>query len=154
MQPNPFIREDSYLSTLYFAYGANLNRTSMRERCPAAIPCGAYRLEGFRLVFRTVADIEPAPGEAVHGVLWRITPECLRSLDVFEGYPDVYDHRFLTLEDGGDALYYKMNTTGYAPPPQRYYQTLREGYDDFALPPERLTDAYAFSEAREGLVLP
>lgn len=142
------IPEASYLSALYFAYGANLNRESMRDRCPAAIAFGPYRMEGFRLVFRNVADIEPAPGEAVHGVLWRITPECLRSLDCFEGYPEVYDHRFFTLAEGTDVLYYKMNASGYGLPPMGYYEALCQGYEDFDLPLERLTHAYAFTEAQ------
>jgi hypothetical protein len=73
----------------------------MRERCAAAIPFGEYHLEGFRLVFRTVADIEPVGGEGVHGMLWHITPACLRALDIFDGYPTHYDHWFFEREGGG-----------------------------------------------------
>jgi gamma-glutamylcyclotransferase (GGCT)/AIG2-like uncharacterized protein YtfP len=141
--------ENGYLSILYFAYGANLNLRAMQHRCPAAIPHGPYRLDGYRLVFRTVADIEPAPVASVHGVLWHITPTCLRSLDRFEGYPTLYDHQFFQLDNGIEVLFYQMNETGYGVPPEGYYEDLRQGYEDFALPQSSLTRAYTLTEQRE-----
>ena len=42
---------------LYIAYGSNMNRDQMSVRCPHAKPLGAYYLDGWRLVFRGVADI-------------------------------------------------------------------------------------------------
>ena len=44
----------------YFAYGSNLNLKQMETRCPNAELVSAAELEGFKLVFRGVLDIERA----------------------------------------------------------------------------------------------
>ena len=74
----------------YFAYGANTNNENMKYRCPLAINLGKLILPDYRLVFRGVADIEPYAGSSVQGVLWEITEDCEKSLDVYEGYPHLY----------------------------------------------------------------
>ena len=81
---------------LYFAYGSNINLEQMAVRCPAAQVVGPAVLDGYELLFRGnrrgtgVATIEPLAGSQVHGLLWMLTPECERSLDVYEGYPSLY----------------------------------------------------------------
>ncbi len=83
-------REESFL---YFAYGANMSGKIMRERCPAARPLGPACLHGYELVFSLpskrwggfVADVRPAAGRCVWGVLWELGPEDLARLDVIEG---------------------------------------------------------------------
>src|SRR5258705_1324476 len=61
---------------LHFAYGSNMSRTLMRQRCPGATELGPARLEGHRFIITRAgyASVEPAPGQAVHGVLWRVNP--------------------------------------------------------------------------------
>lgn len=78
---------------LYFAYGSNINLEQMDYRCPDATVVGPVVLENYELLFRRggFATIEPKKGERVHGLLWSITPECERSLDLYEGYPRFYD---------------------------------------------------------------
>jgi gamma-glutamylcyclotransferase (GGCT)/AIG2-like uncharacterized protein YtfP len=84
---------------LYFAYGSNMLVEQMRERCPSASFVCVAGLEGYRLAFtRTakgnwkgcgVADVVPAPGQRVWGVVFRIDELDLGSLDRSEGYrPD------------------------------------------------------------------
>ena len=81
---------------LYFAYGSNINLEQMAQRCPDAEVVGPVVLEDYELLFRGnragcgVATIEPLPGSQVHGLLWKLTPECERSLDFYEGYPRLY----------------------------------------------------------------
>ena len=81
---------------MYFAYGSNINLDQMAYRCPAAQVVGPVVLEGYELLFRGnasgngVATIKPKEGQQVHGLLWRITPGCERSLDLYEGYPHLY----------------------------------------------------------------
>ena len=72
--------------TLYFAYGANMNRATMRVRCPAAQALGPARLPGWRFViFRDgYASVEPWPGRSVHGILWRLGPRELSVLNAYE----------------------------------------------------------------------
>ena len=49
----------------YFAYGINLNHSSMHSLCPFAVPIGKYELPDHRLVFRGVADVEYCEGHSV-----------------------------------------------------------------------------------------
>ena len=97
---------------LYFAYGSNINLEQMAVRCPAAQVVGPAVLDGYELLFRGnrrgtgVATIEPLPGSQVHGLLWKLTPECERSLDVYEGYPRLYEKENITVRtgDGKDVV--------------------------------------------------
>jgi hypothetical protein len=45
-----------------------------------------------------------------------------------------------------------MNAGDYGVPPRGYYETLRQGYEDYALPPEQLSQAYAFAPECEETV--
>lgn len=139
---------------LYFAYGANLNRAHMNERCPTAEPLGPAVLPDHRLVFRCVADLEPVRGEFAVGVLWRIRHTDEVALDRYEGYPIVYGKAERTVYMPDDqtaaAMLYLMNRDGHAPPAQAYLQGIRQGYRDFELP-ETLLDAAVARARRPGL---
>lgn len=123
----------------YFAYGSNLNIRQMIHRCPKAKPVCRYTLEGFRLVFRGVADVVEDENSVVHGALWRITDECERSLNKYEGYRvsqlGLYVKRHLV--DGDKRImFYVMNPyrgLKINPPSPTYYGTIMEGYDDFRI---------------------
>ena len=105
---------------LYFAYGSNINLEQMAVRCPAAQVVGPAVLDGYELLFRGnrrgtgVATIEPLPGSQVHGLLWKLTPECERSLDVYEGYPRLYEKENITVRtgDGKDVVVMAYIMTG------------------------------------------
>lgn len=75
---------------LYFAYGSNMNQWQMAYRCPNAEPLGEGKLAGWQMAERMYADIEPAEGKAVHGLVWAVTSRCIRSLDRYEGFPTTY----------------------------------------------------------------
>ncbi len=128
--------------SLYFAYGANTNLAAMASRCPLAVPNGRMTLNDHRLVFRGVADVEQCKGRVTFGALWWITSRCERSLDAFEGFPDLYTKQYgrLTL-DGVEQLvmFYTMTSPSYEAPPYTVYErTLREGYASFGLPTEQI----------------
>tara|TARA_B100001939_G_scaffold223955_1_gene192732 strand:- start:177 stop:638 length:462 start_codon:yes stop_codon:yes gene_type:complete len=134
----------------YYAYGANLNMDNMRYRCPNAQALCPMELSDYRLCFRGVADIEPCKGDVVHGALWKITKQCEKALDVFEGYPHLYSKRYFDVKFGGDlkrdfgehnrVMVYVMNRKGYSYPSDAYVQTIAQGYEDFALPVRSLID--------------
>ncbi len=88
-------------SSLYFAYGSDINLDQMAYRCPDARVVGPVTLEGYELLSRRggFATIGPCEGSKVHGLLWSITQECERSLDHYEGYPRFYDKRMVTVRD-------------------------------------------------------
>ncbi len=79
---------------LYFAYGSNLDPTQMRLRCREARYIGKARLDGYRLSFprwskiraSAIVGLEPAPGEAVWGVLYQVADGDIGRLDQWEGY--------------------------------------------------------------------
>lgn len=125
---------------LYFAYGANLNKTSMSLRCPRAAPYQSLVLRGWQLDFAHHATIRPHPGRTVQGALWRITEDCERSLDAFEGYPDYYTKRILE-QDGREFMVYIMNPPLTGSPGAGYLHVIEQGYQDWNLDFECLDQA-------------
>ena len=130
---------------LYFAYGMNTNREEMAYRCPTAIPLGKAILPGYRFEFKSFATIVPSPKESVEGVLWTITEQDEKSLDILEGYPDFYDKKNVSVIHN-DLTYIAMTyimgprEQGYAPS-DGYYSMVSEGYQSFGLSQRQLLDA-------------
>ena len=122
---------------LYGAYGANLNMANMEVRCPQAKPILGFNLVGYRLVFNGVADIIKDKDTKVPIGLWQITKECEKSLDRYEGYPHLYKKIKLKIDvpgfKGQKVMFYVMRRKGVALPPASYFNTIAQGYDDFAL---------------------
>ena len=77
----------------------------MAYRCPKAEVVETVRLEGYRLTFAAagsgLATIFPEEGSHVDGVLWSLTGDCEKSLDLYEGYPDFYDKQEITVKNKG-----------------------------------------------------
>jgi len=82
---------------IYFAYGSNIDPAQWAERCPASPFLAVARLDGHRLHFPrrspvrlcAVASIERSAGEAVWGVLYRMSADDFADLDRREGhFPD------------------------------------------------------------------
>lgn len=116
----------------YFAYGANTNIMAMAQRVPYAQLLGAASLLDCRFRFALHADVVPAPGQKVQGVLWEITEECLALLDNFEGFPHYYGRReaiVLFNNEIDTAIIYYMQP-GYQDhePNDAYFQLCLEGY--------------------------
>lgn len=125
--------------TLMFAYGSNLNLSQMAKRCPAAVPIGRLKLNGWKLVFRGVADVIREDGATCWGGVWRITPRCEQALDVYEGVRSgMYRREWIpvkkTPQGETEMLVYVMNSTGIMPPSQYYLDVIRDGYHDFRMP--------------------
>jgi len=85
----------------YFAYGSNMNERLFRERRHMTpIETRTARLDSFRLCFTVVggrrpgvsapANIKPAPGAAVHGVLYLLPLRKFARLDASEGRQYAY----------------------------------------------------------------
>lgn len=133
---------------LYFAYGSNLCTYSMSQRCPAARPVGTAMLMDWRMTFRGVADVEPAPGEIAYGAVWQITRKCEDALDRYEGVSGgFYSKEYMTVEtESGpqEALVYVMNyryIDNCSMPSKSYLGTIARGYRDFNLPDKALSAA-------------
>ncbi|MYC77392.1 gamma-glutamylcyclotransferase [Candidatus Poribacteria bacterium] len=124
---------------IYFAYGSNMNRPHMQQRCPGVTHIGKFQLEGFRLVFKYHADIIPTEGCIVHGGLWNITEDHEEALDTYEGYPDYYGKYY---QDG--VMFYRMREgyeKDFEAPSKWYLKTIIQGYRDFGLTQEEFEES-------------
>ena len=120
----------------YLAYGSNLNVRQMAMRCPEAKPIEAVVIEGWHLVFRGVADIEPKTDGMLSAGIWKITDKCEKALDAYEGFPRLYGKIFFNFEVQGKmqrVMSYQMNRSNYAYPSKSYYDCIADGYRDFNL---------------------
>lgn len=116
----------------YFAYGMNTNIQQMANRAPKARCIGAAYVPFYRFRFAYHADIVPDRSSRVHGVLWKITEQCRRALDILEGYPDYYNVCEVDVHHKGQlyvAETYFMNP-GHEEdfPSDHYLQMVKEGY--------------------------
>jgi len=140
---------DSSPRRLYFAYGSNLCRAQMAERCPSALPLAPYALPEHRLAFvgegnarwgqGGVATVIPQPGSSVPGALWLLTPACEAALDRFEGVEIGRYNRdeVLLQHEGQPVLIYIASPDRGAgnKPNRRYLDVILQGYANWHLDP-------------------
>lgn len=135
----------------YFAYGMNVDPEGMARRCPDAKLLGVAVLKDHRLVFRGgFATVEPALGNNVKGVLWKITEKDLRTLDIFESYPDFYERKkvdVIATDVVSDVIVYYMKRVyhlGYPNPNTE--EAMLKGYVRFGIDVEQIDRAVKFAE--------
>ncbi len=109
-------------------------------RCPGARIVGAAELKGFELLFKgrrydAVATVEPLKGGSVPVLLWDISRNHERALDVFEGWPRVYRKETRKVKFEGKSrpgmLYVMTAGHGCGDPSSAYYTRIRDGYKRF-----------------------
>ena len=140
---------------LYIAYGSNLDRRQMARRCPTAEVVCSGMLYGHELLFRgsqfgAVATVEPKPGACVPVLVWKIKPSDERALDLYEGYPHLYEKESVAVRDHAGrqltVMAYVMTDgdrwRSPALPSEYYYQGIREGYRQNGLPLSKLKQAW------------
>ena len=134
--------------TYYMAYGSNLNARQMAVRCPDAVPVASGKLPGWKLVFRRgFLTIERNKGSFVPVGIWAVSNNDLYNLDRYEGFPTFYRKEVMRIKCDDlverDCLVYVM-TEGHPvqAPSDRYFYTVRLGYNDFALDKMPLDKAY------------
>lgn len=133
---------------LYFAYGSNMARLQMKAHCPSAKFVAAAKLKDHQLVFDMmarmwgggVADIRPAKGQVVEGVLWEVAEADLPRLDEYEQCPLVYRRQAVEVEAKGKPAkafaYVGTRPAGRCAPSRRYLRLLIQGAEehDLSLP--------------------
>ena len=138
--------------TLYFAYGSNINLEQMEHRCPDAQLVGPVTLQNYELQFRGsgFATVAPKKGSTVHGLVWKITPNCEQSLDRYEGYPRHYTKETVTVKDAAGAeipvmVYIMAEPYCRQPalPSPYYYRVIQRGFEANGLPVESLQAAWS-----------
>ncbi|PIE66050.1 MAG: gamma-glutamylcyclotransferase [Deltaproteobacteria bacterium] len=151
-------RSGDPLTHLYFAYGANLEGTQMRRRCPSARLVGAAILDGYRLGFAGrsaswgggVAALFRDPGNTVIGVIWAPTEEDLHDLDRYEGHPHAYRRKLLLVRAGGPRRWrvnvYVKETAEQTTPSDAYVKVIWRAYREHGFDPLSLATAVALAQ--------
>lgn len=116
----------------YLAYGMNTNKKQMARRCPQARSLGPVTLSGHKLAFKHFCDAVASDGGSMDCVLWNITPECERALDLLEGYPDFYGKKEVTVQHKGKQIramiYIMTDQHDISYPSEHYLNMVVEGY--------------------------
>lgn len=141
----------------YIAYGSNLNIRQMRMRCPSARLIGTSTLEDYELLFKgsktgAYLTVEKKDGSSVPVGVWEVSTEDEKALDRYEGYPNFYYKKELTLPITGIKtgkirnrrvfVYIMHEERAIGVPSVFYMQTCMEGYDNFGFDRALLVDAY------------
>ena len=144
----------------YIAYGSNLNIPQMRMRCPGARIIGTSVIEDYQLLFKgsktgSYLTIEPKGGAEVPVVIWEVTESDEKALDRYEGYPNFYYKKEMTLDIKGirtgkvrrrDAFVYIMHEEReLGIPSWHYVNTCLDGYRAFGFDEKYLFDAIRIS---------
>jgi gamma-glutamylcyclotransferase len=137
------------MSQLYFAFGSNMSRSTLRNRGVDANPGGAALLRNHRLAFTLpserwtgrAADILPASGAGVWGVLWEMAePDALDPFELRYIRSEVDVVQFSTGRAGHTqrAFAYTVKpehrATDEAPPAPEYLRRMIKGAIDAGLP--------------------
>ena len=130
----------------YFAYGTNLSKKQMEERCPGSKPIFVVTLPNYKLIFEGwvrqwrggVATIKPLRGEKVLGGIYEVSERDLGRLDKYEGYPGSYHRLNVTVfdEDGQPVeavTHIKSGKLEEAQPSKEYLAIIQQGYRDWGL---------------------
>jgi cation transport regulator ChaC len=139
---------------LHFAYGSNMHRALMRKHAPAAVPAGAATLAHYRFMITAdgYASVEPARGETVHGMLWRITPRDRVMLDSWENIAGgLYRAEMLPVHTGGrqqPALVYIARERPVGRPKAGYMEVVVAAARELGLPPDYVASLKHWLPAR------
>ena len=128
----------------YFAYGSNLHKKQMQERCPDSQPEFMATLPNYKLVFvgwsrqwrGGIATIRSFRGQKVLGAVYEISERDLKRLDNYEGYPGTYDRLNITVfTEDGEAVpvitYIKTGQLEETEPSSQYLAIVQQGYRDW-----------------------
>ncbi|HYC15272.1 MAG TPA: gamma-glutamylcyclotransferase family protein [Stellaceae bacterium] len=128
----------------YFAYGANIIRSEMAERCPAARELGVVTLPGWRFAIGAAGygTILRDPKAAVVGVLWSLTPGCEATLDEFEAVAGRDLYRKDVLEVGGEpAMVYVASDPRPGRPQAGYLESIVKAAEELGFPADYVANS-------------
>jgi hypothetical protein len=136
----------------YFAYGANMSPAVLRRRNLDPLSSEAARLDGYSFGFThkgilplepCFANIQPAPGRSMHGVLHRLRCEDMDRLDQIEGAEYLHQEVKVVGSDSGPKTaraYMDPNPVLGLKPSRRYLENCCEGARSFDLPKDYLEE--------------
>lgn len=116
-------------------------------RCPSAKSLGSAVLPHYEFEFKSYATVTPRMNSEAHGVLWEISDECEKALDVLESYPIYYNKINVWVEHNGEMvpamtyLMYPEEALDY--PTASYIDLLTEGYRTHGIDTVQIDQALA-----------
>jgi cation transport regulator ChaC len=147
-QSVPFTEKGTMASRTvwHFAYGSNMNRAQMLSRTGKILEEHNASLPNYEVRFNKKvrggtagANIQPAQGKTVHGVLYKIEESAFRSLDRYEGVPDHYRRiEVQVTPEGGQPvpaqIYIAQKVEKGLRPSAPYLQAMLDGAGEHNLP--------------------
>lgn len=137
----------------YFAYGSNMNHKHLQTMCGSEnfIFLGRSYLEGYRFAYSryfkydiiALANIIKSENGIVWGGLYQISDCCLKRLDYYESYPNLYQRekmKVILVDNNGNKkeyeawVYYLVNPQGEGIPTKSYEEMIIQGAKDCGLP--------------------
>jgi len=125
----------------YFAYGSNLSKQQMKERCPDSRPLFTATLPNYRMVITGwsrkwmggVATIIRSRGDKVRGAVYEVSDACLRQLDRHEAD---YGRQTVTVFDEDSephevVTYIKNGQIEPSQPSKTYAEAVHRGRKDW-----------------------
>ena len=150
------------MKRFYMAYGSNLNKAQMKERCPNAVAVGFGSLLNYQLEFKSYGGdayltIEKTEyHRSVPVVVWEVSEWEERRLDMYEGCPKSYYKEemefefrdFISNENRTEKCFiYIMNDNSDRKiPTDEYLERCRQGCRDFEIYTYSLDSAYGRSK--------
>ena len=123
----------------------------MRRHCPTAKELGTAVLDGHRFVVTAdgYASIEKHAGGIVHGVLWRLMPRDLASLNIYESVATgLYHCRRVTVRHARkqrNVLVYVARPRGPGKPKPGYLELVIAAARDWDLPQSYVSEIARWS---------
>jgi gamma-glutamylcyclotransferase (GGCT)/AIG2-like uncharacterized protein YtfP len=143
----------------YFAYASNMNTAQMRSRAGEFAESRVARLENYELAFNkkvrggtAAANIRPAQGSFVIGVVYKINESAYRNLDRFEGAPIHYRRIQVNVADSnGQSItadaYIATKVEKGLRPAGHYLKTILDGAEEHKLPEDYIAKIRNAAEA-------
>ena len=125
---------------LYFAYGSNLCKKQMAERCPESTYLSSGILSNYSWLINTrgYASVEPLIGGIVYGEVFSLSAQDVDYLDVYESVSEgMYTKQTLSIqtEDGSlDCLVYIATDQNQGKPQTEYIARINAGIKSANLP--------------------
>ena len=134
--------------TTYFAYGTLLDLAEMHKYCPSARPLGIFRLNGYRLGFKTCGPdpskggctLVKTPDNIMHGILYKMSSADRKNLDKISGIDQGFwaIHKITLLDKDNQEVaadtYVIPNPSGDHVPPESYTRPILTGARQIPLP--------------------
>ena len=136
----------------YFAYASNMFRAQVAQRAGDPAEEKVARLDNYALNFDKIArggtgtaSIVAAEGQAVYGVLYRVSEQQLKALDRFEGVPEHYRRSEISVSDlegkkVAAQVYLARKVRKGLKPYRGYLQRIVSGAEEHALPADYIAE--------------